>query len=71
MVSPVISPVAFGGTLGATAGLLGLTVLQFRCIHQDALHLIVWHGSVLVLATATRALVALLAKRTGRGVAAG
>jgi hypothetical protein len=41
-----------GGTLGATAGLVGVTVLQFRCIHQEALHLLVWHASVPVISAA-------------------
>jgi len=53
-----LSATAFGGTLGAIAGLLGVTVLQFRCIHQDAAHLLVWHGGVLVLAIAAGVLVA-------------
>jgi hypothetical protein len=29
------------------------SVLQFQCPHQDAAHLLVWHGSVLVAASAT------------------
>jgi hypothetical protein len=58
---------AFGGTLGAVAGLLGLTVLQFRCIYQDAAHLMVWHGSVLVLSITTGILVALAIERLGKG----
>ena len=47
-----LSPTAFGGTLGAIAGLLGMTVLQFRCIYQHAAHLLVWHGAILALAIA-------------------
>ena len=54
-----LSPGTFGGTLGAIAGLLGLTVLQFRCIHQNAAHLLVWHGSVLVLSITAGVLLAL------------
>jgi hypothetical protein len=38
-----------GATLGALAGLLGTFVLQFHCDHQDASHLLVWHGSILIL----------------------
>src|SRR5579871_2871458 len=41
---------------GAMAGLLGVTVLQFRCIHQNAWHLIVWHGAVLVVSAGAAAL---------------
>ena len=62
-----LSAGAFGGTLGAIAGLLGLTVLQFRCIHQDAAHLLVWHGGVLVLSITAGVLVALAIERNGKG----
>jgi hypothetical protein len=55
----------FGGTLGAIAGLLGVTVLQFRCIYQDAAHLLVWHGSVIVLSITVGVLVALAIERYG------
>jgi predicted anti-sigma-YlaC factor YlaD len=37
-----------GATIGAIAGLLGVTVLQIACDRQDAAHLLVWHGGVLV-----------------------
>ena len=52
-----------GATIGAAAGLLGVTVLQFRCPLQEAPHLLVWHGGVLVLATVAGSAVALLAHR--------
>ncbi len=61
-----LSTVAFGGTLGAIAGLLGLTVLQFRCIHQDAAHVIVWHGGVLLVSIVAGVLIALVLERTVR-----
>jgi hypothetical protein len=44
-----LSPGALGGTLGAISGLLGITVLQFQCDTQDAIHLLVWHGAVVVI----------------------
>jgi hypothetical protein len=62
-----LSPVTFGGTLGAIAGLLGLTVLQFRCIYQDAAHILVWHGGVLILSIAAGVLVAVAIERFGKG----
>jgi hypothetical protein len=37
-----------GATLGACAGLVTVTVLQFACSHQDLGHLLVWHGAVLI-----------------------
>jgi hypothetical protein len=38
-----------GATLGAIAGLAGASVLQFTCNRQDAVHLFVWHGGVVIL----------------------
>ena len=38
-----------GATLGAIAGLVGASVLQFTCNRQDALHLLVWHGGVVIV----------------------
>jgi hypothetical protein len=38
-----------GGTLGATAGLLGMSILQFTCNLQDIGHLLVWHVGVVAL----------------------
>ena len=55
-----------GGTLGATAGLLGVTALQVKCPHQEALHLLVWHGSVLVIATCAGVLAGWLAQKLSR-----
>jgi len=62
-----LSAGAFGGTLGAIAGLLGLTVLQFHCLYQNAAHLLLWHGGILVLSITTGLLVALGKERNGRG----
>lgn len=51
-----LSGAAFGGSLGAMAGLVGVTVLGFRCIYQNAPHLLVWHGGILLVTTAAGAL---------------
>lgn len=40
---------ALGASLGAAAGLVSVAVLQAACPYQDLAHLLVWHGSVLVL----------------------
>jgi hypothetical protein len=48
---------SLGGTLGAIAGLLGVTVLQYTCDLQNVGHLLVWHGGVLVLSTLAGALI--------------
>ena len=49
---------ALGATLGAIAGLLGASVLQLTCDRQDAGHLLVWHGGVLIVSIALGMLVA-------------
>ena len=61
-----LSMTTMGATLGATAGLLGVTVLQVKCPHQEALHLLVWHGSVLVIATGAGMLAGWLAQKLSR-----
>ena len=48
-----LSLTTMGVTLGATGGLLGVTVLQFKCPHQEASHLLVWHASVFPIAIGT------------------
>ncbi|HWF11985.1 MAG TPA: NrsF family protein [Bryobacteraceae bacterium] len=40
-----------GATVGAIAGWLGLTVLQYKCDLQNAAHLLVWHLGVVVVST--------------------
>jgi hypothetical protein len=57
-----LSVSTMGAMLGATAGLLGVTVLQVKCPHQEALHLLVWHGSVLGIATGAGLLAGWLAQ---------
>lgn len=47
-----------GAALGAIAGLLGVTVLQFSCRRQEAAHLLVWHGGVLVISILAGILIA-------------
>jgi hypothetical protein len=59
-----LSACAFGGTLGAIAGLLGITVLQFRCLYQNATHLLIWHGGILLLSITAGVLVALTLERS-------
>jgi hypothetical protein len=61
-----LSAGTFGGTLAAIAGLVGLTVLQFRCIYQNTAHLMVWHGGVLILSIAAGALLSVAIERRVR-----
>lgn len=55
-----------GGTLGAIAGLVSATVLQFTCSLQEAGHLLIWHGGVLVASTVLGVAIARLVRRLGR-----
>lgn len=48
---------SLGGTVGAIAGLLAVTVLQYTCDLQNVGHLLVWHGGVLVVSTLAGALI--------------
>jgi MFS family permease len=52
--------VRLGGTLGAIAGLVGVSVLQFTCDRQEGEHLLFWHGGVLVVSAAAGVLIAYL-----------
>jgi len=54
--APALSPTALGASVGAMAGLLAVTVLQFGCVYQQALHLLLWHWSMLAIAAGTGAL---------------
>jgi hypothetical protein len=58
-----LSMITTGTTLGATAGLLGVTVLQIKCPHQEAPHLLAWHASVLLFAAGTGVVIGWLAQR--------
>jgi len=49
---------AFGGLLGAMAGLAGASVLQFACDRQEGEHLLFWHGGVLLISMAAGFLIA-------------
>jgi len=57
-----------GGTLGAIAGLLAVTVLQYTCDLQDIGHLLVWHGGVFLLSTLAGALIGDCISRFGARV---
>jgi hypothetical protein len=68
--TPISYP-ALGVSVGATSSLFSLTVLQFVCRHQQAGHLMVWHGGVVVICVAVgyllgRIVEQLLARRVRR-----
>jgi hypothetical protein len=56
LISPIVrrgvatSRTAAGAAVGAFAGTLGVAVLQFQCMRQQAPHLLVWHLGSLGLA---------------------
>ena len=58
---------SLGGTLGAIAGLFGATVLQFTCSRQEAGHLLVWHGGVLVASILMGVVIAQVVSRFSGG----
>lgn len=58
-----LSMITTGATLGATAGLLGVTVLQIKCPHLEAPHLLAWHWSVLLFASGAGVLIGWLRQR--------
>ena len=57
-----------GATLGALAGLLSVTVLQFTCRLQDAMHLMTWHGGVLVVTTLVGAAIGRYGNIAGKNI---
>jgi hypothetical protein len=65
--SAVLSAAAKGASAGAMSGLLAVTVLQFSCPYQEALHLLLWHWSVLGITTGAGALLGYLASRIPAG----
>jgi hypothetical protein len=46
----ILSPTFKGATLGAAAGLTGIAVQQFGCMHMEAAHLLLWHWSGIAIA---------------------
>lgn len=58
----VLSASAKGAAIGAMAGLLGVTVLQFGCVHQQAMHLLLWHWSAVALAAGAGAVAGRLSR---------
>jgi hypothetical protein len=53
----ILSAVAKGTSVGAVAGTLGVIVLQFGCVHQQAIHLLLWHWTAIAITAGTGALV--------------
>ncbi len=62
-----LSPVTLGGTLGAIAGLLGATVLQFTCSRQEVSHILVWHAGVILVSATVGALIAQVSRHIDFG----
>ncbi len=53
-----LSRETIGCVLGGFVGLFAVTVMQFSCSRQEAGHLLVWHGGVLLATTLTGILIA-------------
>jgi len=65
--APALSATALGASVGAMAGLLAVTVLQFDCVYQQALHLLLWHWSVLAISAGAGALLGRLSSQFSLG----
>jgi hypothetical protein len=53
----MLSPTVKGATLGAAAGLTGIAVQQFGCMHMEASHLLLWHWSGIAIAAGAGAVI--------------
>lgn len=53
----ILSRAAKGAVLGASAGLTGVAIQQFACVHQQAMHLLLWHWSGMAIAAGAGALI--------------
>jgi hypothetical protein len=60
--APFIGP-GFGAAVGALAGLLAMTVMQFQCMFQHAPHLLIWHAGAAAALTGLGALSGAVASR--------
>jgi hypothetical protein len=59
----MLSPSGQGATVGAAAGLTGVAIQQFACMHQQASHLLIWHWSGVAIAAAAGAVIGSMASR--------
>jgi hypothetical protein len=62
-----VNPVSAGLTIGALAGLVGVTMLELHCANFEALHVMVWHTAVLPVSSAAGAMVGWAAHSLSRG----
>jgi len=62
-----LSPAWTGATAGALAGLTGAGVLGIHCPDLNGAHILVWHGSVLVVCVLIGTAVALMSARDSTG----
>jgi hypothetical protein len=60
--APFVGP-GFGAAVGALAGLLAMTVMQFQCMFQHAPHLLIWHAGAAAALTGLGALSGAVASR--------
>jgi hypothetical protein len=52
----MLDPTIIGATVGALAGLTGLTVLEINCSNLNLFHILVWHWGMVLISTAAGAL---------------
>ena len=59
------SPVPAGASIGAVAGLTGLTALEIHCPILTIPHVAVWHAGIFVVSVAAGALIGWIARSIG------
>jgi hypothetical protein len=62
----VVDPLSAGTSIGAAAGMAGLTMLALHCPLKTIPHLAVWHAAVLACAVAAGAAIAAFTQARGR-----
>jgi hypothetical protein len=53
----ILSPKLIGAAVGGLAGLAGFSVLEFNCADVNVFHIVIWHWGVVLIGTASGALI--------------
>ena len=64
----ILFPKLMGATAGGLAGLIGLSVLELNCPNLNVFHILVWHGSVVLISSLGGALIGALAEFIERSI---
>jgi hypothetical protein len=64
----ILFPKLMGATASGLAGLIGLTVLEVNCPNLSVFHILVWHGSVVLISSLGGASIGALAEFINRSI---